>query len=104
MGPARENEMRRDALSGTSIDSFQTENSIGEYLHALEDSYSHQSDPHRRDFSKTYHSSGGGGQAFASRSAFALKPANLPRVDGFSIPQRSCARMTRVIEWVRPPE
>jgi hypothetical protein len=48
--------MRQTAmrLSGWTFMEEERWQPIGEYLHALEDSYSHQSDPHRRDFSKTY--------------------------------------------------
>ncbi|MEO8195271.1 MAG: RHS repeat-associated core domain-containing protein [Thermoanaerobaculia bacterium] len=54
--PQRLLEMRRIAFSGSSLDSSQLR-SIGEFLHAWEDSYSHQADDEKRDFSRQYHDS-----------------------------------------------
>jgi RHS repeat-associated protein len=54
---------RLEHMYGQALDSARTQwlgdadirwKTIGEYLHALEDSYAHQTDPHQRDFSKTY--------------------------------------------------
>jgi RHS repeat-associated protein len=54
VSPIRLNEMRRDAASAAQLDAAALR-TIGEFLHAWEDSYSHQDDPNRRDFAKQYH-------------------------------------------------
>src|SRR5947209_8525368 len=50
----RLDEMRDGVMGDRSRDV----RAIGEYFHALEDSYSHQADPSKRDFSKQYQDNG----------------------------------------------
>ena len=54
VSPQRLLQMRKEALSGGQLDDDRLR-SIGEFLHAWEDSYSHQADPKRRDFRQQYH-------------------------------------------------
>ncbi|HMJ87007.1 MAG TPA: RHS repeat-associated core domain-containing protein, partial [Vicinamibacterales bacterium] len=49
----RLNELKQIANGGNALNQ-PTLTRIGEFIHALEDSYSHQSDQHRRDFSKRF--------------------------------------------------
>ena len=48
--------MRGKALSGKELDAAALQ-SVGEFLHSWEDSYSHQANPHERDFGAIYHDS-----------------------------------------------
>jgi len=54
VSPGRLLQMRRDAFSGGYLSSGQLQ-LVGEFLHAWEDSYSHQSDTSSRDFGDQFH-------------------------------------------------
>lgn len=54
VSPARLHGVRRDAFSGAYLDPGWL-GLVGEFIHAWEDSYSHQEDPVRQDFGKQFH-------------------------------------------------
>lgn len=54
VSPRRLLDMRHQALTGSVLND-QSFRAIGEFLHAWEDSYSHQESPDRRDFQQQYH-------------------------------------------------